>query len=345
MAVLLPDDIIFKALDNGIKIIRDDFNSKSDEKDTYLYQIFADNKYQRYEFFEQAKQVLITKNTDPRHLRIFKFFNMERAAMPSIHITLPGEEKGETNIIGNLEDDYFAFGTDQYNEQYIRSFLPQYEVAITTDNPNEVVLLYQFVRALLISLEDHLELSGLQNIQFTGKDIHLRQANDLPRIFGRSIGMSFTYEVEVPRLFDSTSIDKIVFFPKMITSGSTTTVSISSSGVGVDTISNFIERNIEVVQESEIAFAIEEDSSDFNFNDYDGLLQAKDSDGNVVVELTSADSEIVYDGNIATIKFPSTKTNITVGDYDYDLQFTHKTSGKIYTPLFGVLTIKDQTTT
>ena len=95
MAILIPEIEIHNTLKAVLELIRLDFKQRSNEQDTILYKLLGANKLQRYELFEQAKTVFLEEEDNPRFLDVQMFFNMKRASIPTIHITLPSENPGQ----------------------------------------------------------------------------------------------------------------------------------------------------------------------------------------------------------------------------------------------------------
>jgi len=197
--LIIPEAILLDSLRKGLKLIRDDYNAnKSDPPTTLLYKILSGNVIQRYDLFEQAKQVFITtEGNDPRHLDVNLFFNAKRAHIPTIHITLPGEDEKD-NALGlsnGYQQPVFNSGETQYNQVFNRRYNATYNIIVTSDNTLEVVLIYHFMRSLLISLNPHLSLAGLTNIKMGGSDININSEIVPVNVFVRGIKFNFQYDV------------------------------------------------------------------------------------------------------------------------------------------------------
>lgn len=210
--IIIPERILLTSLRSLLKLIRDDYNGQVDKNDSYLYRILGTINLDRYKFFDQAKQVLIANNDDPRFLEIQLFFKLTRAGLPTIHITLPNENSGlgGLNIDENFQEQEISDDGLSYRPVYSRRFDTTYNLVITSDNTNEVVLIYHFLRAMLIPLFDHLNASGLEQCRISGSDLNLSHILP-PNIFVRAINLSFSYDVNVAKLFDSTVINSLIF--------------------------------------------------------------------------------------------------------------------------------------
>lgn len=217
MQILVPEVEIFNTIKKILKYIHTDFEGRGDEQDSLLYKILGTNKLQRYDFFKQAKEVFLKKSDDPRFLDVNMFFNLERASIPTIHITLPAEQPSKDGM--GIDEGYKSnevvksLGSDVADSQvpvYTRRFATQYNIVITSDNSNEVVLIYHVLRAILIPTINHFEVLGLENIKINGRDIQNMNTIVPPHIFMRNIGLSLEYEVSVNSFFDETIITKII---------------------------------------------------------------------------------------------------------------------------------------
>jgi len=214
MGVLVPEIQIFNAVKAILEFIRTDFDNFDNEEDTLLFRICGDNNLQRYNFFEQAKTVFLAKPDNPRFLDVNVFFNMERANIPTIHITLPAEQSDKDGL--SLDEGYRGYqevkgmgGEDQQKPNYTRRFSTQYQLVVTSDNSNEVVMIYHLLRGILIPVIDHFNMVGLENIKLSGRDIQNMNTIVPTHIFMRAIGLALEYEVTVESLFPEDIIQQI----------------------------------------------------------------------------------------------------------------------------------------
>lgn len=203
--ILIPEILIHTSLKNLIEFIREDYNTNiSDPTKSLLYKLFDTNKLERYLMAEQAVSLLITKTDNPRHLDINLFFNAKRAHIPTIHITLPSEsEKNNAINVSEGFRDTIYNTDDTYNTTFNRRFVSKTNIIITSDNSNEVVLLFHLVKNLLISLNAHFNMLGLELPKLSGGDIQINQELVPINFFTRAIGLEYEYDVEAQNLFKS----------------------------------------------------------------------------------------------------------------------------------------------
>lgn len=218
MGVIVPEIQIFNCLEAIIKFIRFDWEERTDKTETLLYKICKGNAIERYDLYEQAQAIFITEEDNPRHLEVNMFFNMERAKIPTIHITLPSEQadkdgmgldegyQGHEEIAGIGEQE----GVDVQSPIYTRRFNTQYQIVLTSDNSNEVVAMYHVLRAIMIPVMDSLNAAGLENIKLSGRDIQNMQTIVPEHVFIRSIGMYFEYEVSMASIFTEEIVKNIL---------------------------------------------------------------------------------------------------------------------------------------
>lgn len=221
--MIIPEIILERTLKTIIAIINDDWKQRGVKKpeSTILYDIFGldDNghelSYSNFNYLEQAKSILLKDNNYSRKLEVSFGYNQNRANMPTIHILLPNEST-EDRSIGFDQDDDEEVGFDnddemEYKEVFHHPFSAVYNLMITSDNSNEVILMYNFFKYMLISMFEHIELLGLRKLKFGGQDLQL--SNDLnmnPGVFHRNLMLSFTYDNKIKSVDTQTRIHKLI---------------------------------------------------------------------------------------------------------------------------------------
>ena len=214
MSLIIPETIFLNTLKAILKLVRTDFANQVNESDTILYKIMHDSgALERYDMYVQTKKIIITKVDDPRAFDVNMFFNMNRVSVPTLHITVPSENTGQDGIglDEGFQDSVFNDEDQTYHKVYTRRFDTTYSFVITSDNSNEVIALYHFVRALDIALINHFNLSGLEKIRISGGDVNINQALVPQNIFIRNIAINFSYEVSVQELFTTDFVTKLIF--------------------------------------------------------------------------------------------------------------------------------------
>jgi hypothetical protein len=211
--LIIPEAIILDALEKGLEYIRVDYQENIDsntEQDSYLYRVLHGIGIERYDYYNQGKQVFLAEEDDPRRLNVDLAYNMDVSKVPSIYIALSAEQKGQNGI--GLDEGYrdsFENEDGTICSVFTRRKNTSYNIMITSDNSNEVVMIYHFIDALLTSLTNHLNMKGLENIAVGGQDLQLRGDFVPKHIFMRALTVSLQYEVSAPTLVGDLSIQSI----------------------------------------------------------------------------------------------------------------------------------------
>jgi hypothetical protein len=218
MSLIIPEVILQDSVNKILKIVRADFLGAGQESDSLLYKTLEGLRVLNYDMYEQAKTVIITEaNKDPRHIEVLLSYNPQDTRYPSVHVTLPNESTGS----GGAGVDSLGFGENDLDDNpsdvattwtptFNRSFQAVYSIVILSDNRNEVTLIYHLLKAGLIALNEHLQLSGLENIMFSGGDLSF-QSQLPPGLFFRSISCKFHYDVNVPSWTTKAVVKEINF--------------------------------------------------------------------------------------------------------------------------------------
>jgi len=226
--IRIPEFIIFDALQKAINFIRADYKqalANGNDKKSMLYKLVGSLGIEKYKYFEQAIAIFITADTEnPRELQIHMMFNMQRAGMPTIHITTPSETSGQ-NAIGvdegeyqnwiNLDEEEPAVAKTT-NSIFTRRYKATYDAVITSDNSNEIILIYHILKALLASLTLHLAGNGLENVALSGQDL-TPFVDVVPKsCFVRAVRISLEYETSTTSFEAQNILSEIIFTAKPI---------------------------------------------------------------------------------------------------------------------------------
>lgn len=200
--MIVPEVILYSFIKSCFKVTIDDMTANAaDQTKSLLYQLFQqdDNndiiKLESYVFYPQAKNLLTRTDEKTRKADVFFGYNLLRKGLPSIHIILSSENSGRYDNIGDQSDINNVF--DVVNQKIIinkqSTYQPMYSLLLSGDNNAEILILFEWLRAMLIIFKDHLELKGLKNIKVSAADITL-QADLVPQnIYHRNINLQFDY--------------------------------------------------------------------------------------------------------------------------------------------------------
>lgn len=233
--IVLPEIILLDTINAAINFVRADYNGRTDKTKTFLHLLLNGAALERYDLFNQAAQVICGAEDSPRFFQIDLAFNMTRNSLPSAHITLPSEQTAQGNGMGS-DENYRegimdANGAGAFNADFSSSFdapgfatirpvfsrniSSTYNIVLMSDNSNEVILLYHFLRAICLSLIPHFHIKGLKNISFGGQD--LQPYDGLGQnIHMRALTISLQYDTFTPSIFPEELINTISVTSKAI---------------------------------------------------------------------------------------------------------------------------------
>lgn len=217
--MLIPEVILYNTIDKFLSILSDDF-VEAGEPCSMLYSMFHDDDngnrivYSTYDWYVQAKDLLLRNIEAIRRLEVNIGYNLKRAGLPNIHILLPSESKGSFDSIGLSETSPYVKPTCGEKKLWVKkktSHSCTYHLMITSDNPNEVLIVYYFLKYMFTALHSHFGLAGLINLTFSGQDVNVQQDLVPANIYHRNFSVQFSYEnvVEVP--IAATLIEKLGF--------------------------------------------------------------------------------------------------------------------------------------
>ena len=211
---LLPEIKLKKILDHSLDVIRKDYyDSLPNEQNSFIYKIFAENVIDNYDFYTQAKAILLKTNDNPRLLQTRVFFDRSRAHIPTIHINLPSETPNGDSLgygIGNI-DPTFNDNTEEYSNSRQRCFNTTFNITVTSDNTHEVIIVYAILKAIMISIVEILEMNGLRNPKISGRDLMILDTT--PALYMRVLALEVWYEFNVPGLDFNKIVNQINFVP------------------------------------------------------------------------------------------------------------------------------------
>jgi len=209
--MIIPEVILRHIVEALLKHIKNDYISATDKSKTLLHHYFDSVVDEKREYLEQAIDLFTREQEHPRKIEVRTAFDAERARIPTVHITIPSENQTNGTLSNDESDSDTLFELMSGSSvAYRKNFQSTFQLVITSDNSAEVLLMYHLIRAGLITVLETLSLSGLQNATLTGQELRINSDLVPENIFMRSIGISFFYEVEVPRWWGSENIADII---------------------------------------------------------------------------------------------------------------------------------------
>jgi len=215
MAILIPEIRLQALIEELLEKIRVDDRTAIDggnESDSFLFRILDGNEIDGISLLTQAREILNKGDENRQKLETRLMFDRDRAQLPTIHITLPSEGKGKENAIGFGADgrNLITNSDGSISHQYSRSFGTTYELAITSNDPIQVVIIYNIIKSGFIAIADSLELSGMKIPDFSGGDVSINQ-DLVPNVYLRAMRITLDYNYDVPTFRKIPNIDKINF--------------------------------------------------------------------------------------------------------------------------------------
>ena len=198
--LLVPEQIVHSALTKFLAFVKTNYDANTaDETKSYIYKIFGAAEMQtRYKYLLQGKELFTSGVDNRRKPEVNLFFNAKHNGVPNIHI-MPTTDSPAQGGIG-IDQGYAGNDVDLDSEEFAaiftRGFNSTLSIVLTSDNPSEVSMMYSFIRAALIPMFNHFELSGMRNCALSGSAINLDEHLVPPNIFTKQITISFYNEVE-----------------------------------------------------------------------------------------------------------------------------------------------------
>jgi hypothetical protein len=215
---IIPEQILYALIRDILKFVKDDFNNapSNNKTDTILYDLFHGVVIDDYNYYEQAQELILANEGNPRLINVRLFFDLNCANLPTIHITLPAESPG-IGYIGqkgsNSDDDNFGDKEDSlgenYAERFATNFESNYNIIVTSSNTFEVLIIYSLLKYLMLSFSICFSLNGLQNMKISGQDIMNRPDYIPATIFMRGVNVNMFYEFVAKESFTKKIINHL----------------------------------------------------------------------------------------------------------------------------------------
>lgn len=202
-----------KVTDSLIQWVRQDLiNNVTTPTESWLYTEFNDVVLDDTNFYVQLKELIERDNLDQRKLEVRLMFDKDRANLPTIHIHYPQEDGRSGDNTLNTGFTITEVVDGKNINKYSRSFIGQYELIVTGGNSLEVIMLYEFLDAILIAAADTLAYN-FDKFEFSGKQLMANQ-DVIPYLtYYRAIGMSLQNKKNVRAIVNKNRAHDIQFIP------------------------------------------------------------------------------------------------------------------------------------
>lgn len=208
---MIPDIKLHEIVKSCIKGLRADYDAnKAVPSSTILWHLLNDTKMAdtgKFKWYDQAVEIFINrKSDDPKYLDTRLFFDRERAAVPTVHVMMSGENRGANGIGTDLGYRPEQVNGDSQRPVLNRQFNINANIIVTSDNTFETVIIYHVLKSMMISITTHIQLVGFINPDLSGRDITLSQELVPNGLYARTINFTAGYELDVPEVM----LNKIV---------------------------------------------------------------------------------------------------------------------------------------
>lgn len=197
--IKIPIILLKSVVDEALLKVRSDLLfhiQENTEEESWLYRVFGENQIDGYNFYTQCKSILLRGEKDPRKIQTKLLFSPVKSNSPVIYFNEPSESPGSEDYLGiNLNEDPYI-GTSNFVDKLGRSFKSSYEIVIVSMNNTETIMLYNLIKAILISLKSTLS-HYFHTYQFSGQQL-MDMSTLSPEYFYKSVVMLVDYSIEVP---------------------------------------------------------------------------------------------------------------------------------------------------
>ena len=203
--LFIPGVQLFNIMIDILDLINNDIkNNISTPEKSILYYLFNGMKYkddESLDFYEQAVDLFSKTNDDATKIKVRNYFDAERGTLPTIHLNFPNEQPNNNGIGVDAGYKYPQdWGEGEFSDVFTRSFDSTHYIIVSAGNEEEVTIIYNIIKAFLISNLDIVANSGLINPKLGGGDIQFNSELVPSHIFTKMITLNYSYEFSVPSL-------------------------------------------------------------------------------------------------------------------------------------------------
>lgn len=210
-----------KIIDALLEFVKADYELKVTEEitdESFLMRCFDDDDtVEDISYRDLAKEIFTRGVDDHRKVETRLMFDVDRAALPTIHVREPAKSKGKQDGIGNMDQDFWENADGGSNDIRRRSFDSQYELMITSMNRHEVIIMEEVILGLFIGAQDSLALQEpFYLINFTVKELIANNELVPNPLFIKAIGLNVSYDKKYPDISNNVVLHKIMFDQKIL---------------------------------------------------------------------------------------------------------------------------------
>ena len=211
MATQIPVVRLKSILDGLIEYVRSDFESRTDESDTFLYKVLEGNRTDGYDFYEEGKNIFLRTSTSSRKIETRLMFTKDIAPTPTVHVREPTRVKGVYNSIGGIVGPRINLPDDGFTDEYRDTKKANYEFVITSDNPLETILIAEVIYTLLLGAWETLQTQIFDLFDFGLKELVANNELVPYPLYIKSVEITVQFQNTVPGIQLQTLCDAINF--------------------------------------------------------------------------------------------------------------------------------------
>lgn len=209
--ILNVQENLFSAKENGALVTIHNVEKNATRR-SFLYQIFGDIKLDKMNYTESMASLLkSTFEGNSRKININLGYNHSRNNFPQVSIILPSEEN-DPKTIGIIQGnkDFFD-GTNAEAREH--AYTTTYALFITSDNYNDILLLFHFLKTVVLSSMEQFQNRGFDNVSVGGRDITVDFDINPETLYHRTVAISFIYTNDVAGISNNSIVPATSIVP------------------------------------------------------------------------------------------------------------------------------------
>ena len=201
-----------KFVDLLIEFVKTDYDNATDKTKSFLYAVLGDNVENGWDFYANGIEIFGRGVDDKRKLETRLMFDRSRAMLPTIHVREPAKNKGTSDGIGFMDDNYVANEDLTISDTRRKSFTSNFELMITSGNSMEVILIQEVLEAAMLASMDTLTIDFFDLIDFNSRELMMNDDIERNMLFIKTIGLNIQYsKSSIPTLYSEQNITTINF--------------------------------------------------------------------------------------------------------------------------------------
>lgn len=200
MITMLSSMERFTAVSTGTNTMTVTCVETNQEQKSLLFQLLGFNQHGNINYFNTMRDLIANRYSEEskRKFPIKMGFDFNENEMPMLNLVLPNEEPYLKQV--GTEGGVHVRGDETQMPENAQGSMSMYNLVVSSNNMNEVVVIYTALKAIMLSGIDQFSLRGLIDIEFSGRDLTMDYELKPLAFHHRTIGMRFGYEQYAPSL-------------------------------------------------------------------------------------------------------------------------------------------------